>query len=62
MAFSTDDTLLREFLQSWPLERLRTMTLTQYTTAGDKDCFIRWLESDASTKGRPEAANRTMPV
>lgn len=44
MAFSTDDTLWREFLQVWPLERLRTMTLPQYTTAGDKDCFIYWLE------------------
>lgn len=44
MAFSTDDTLWREFLKVWPLERLRTMTLAEYTTAGDKDCFIYWLE------------------
>src|SRR5690349_3317729 len=44
MAFSPDDTLWREFLQVWPLERLRDMTLAQYTTAGDKDCFIYWLE------------------
>jgi 5-methylcytosine-specific restriction protein B len=44
MAFSTDDTLWREFLQVWPLERLRTMTLPEYTTAGDKNCFIYWLE------------------
>ena len=40
MAFSTDDTLWREFLQVCPLERLRDMTLAEYTTAGDKDCFI----------------------
>lgn len=44
MAFSTDDTLWRDFLQAWPLERLRTMTLPEYTTAGDKDCFVYWLE------------------
>ena len=44
MAFSTDDTLWREFLQVWPLERLREMTLAEYTTAGDKDCFVYWLE------------------
>jgi 5-methylcytosine-specific restriction protein B len=44
MAFSTDDTLWREFLQVWPLERLRTMMLPEYTSAGDKDCFIYWLE------------------
>jgi 5-methylcytosine-specific restriction protein B len=36
--------LWREFLQVWPLERLRTMTLQEYTTAGDKNCFIYWLE------------------
>jgi len=35
MAFNTDDTLWREFLRVWPLERLRTMTLPEYTTAGD---------------------------
>jgi hypothetical protein len=28
MTFSTDDTLWREFLRVWPLERLRTMTLS----------------------------------
>ena len=44
MAFSTDETLWREFLQAWPLERLRTMTLPEYTTAGDKECFVYWLE------------------
>lgn len=44
MAFNPDDTLWREFLRVWPLERLRDMTLAEYTTAGDKDCFIYWLE------------------
>lgn len=44
MAFSTDDTLWREFLQVWPLERLHTMTLPEYSTSGDKNCFVYWLE------------------
>src|SRR6185312_11217782 len=44
MAFSTDNSLWQEFLQAWPLERLRTMTLSEYTTSGDKDCFVYWLE------------------
>lgn len=33
------------FLQRWPLEKLNQLTLSQYTTAGDKDCFTQWLES-----------------
>lgn len=44
MAFSTDDSLWHDFLKAWPLERLRTMTLPEYTTAGDKNCFVYWLE------------------
>ena len=44
MAFSDDETLWNEFLQVWPIERLRTMSLAEYTTAGDKDCFVYWLE------------------
>jgi 5-methylcytosine-specific restriction protein B len=45
MAFSNDETLWDEFLAEWPLERLRTMTLPEYTQAGDKACFIYWIES-----------------
>jgi 5-methylcytosine-specific restriction enzyme B len=40
-----DDTAWREFLAEWPLERLRTMTLPEYTSAGDKSCFVYWLEA-----------------
>src|SRR4249919_1549666 len=45
MAFSTSDTLWQEFLDVWPLERLRVMTLAEYTTVGDKDSFSYWIES-----------------
>jgi len=44
MVFSTNDALRREFLQAWPIERLRTMSLSEHSTAGDKDCFVYWLE------------------
>lgn len=45
MAFSTNDALWQEFLQAWPLERLRTMSLSEYTAAGDKETFTYWMES-----------------
>lgn len=34
----------REFLSKWPLERLKTMTLEQYTAVGKKDSFCYDLE------------------
>jgi 5-methylcytosine-specific restriction protein B len=36
-------------LDAWPIERLRTMTLPEYTSAGGKDSFIFWLESQLDT-------------
>ena len=45
MAFSTNDALWQEFLQAWPIERLRTMSLSDYTAAGDKETFTYWMES-----------------
>lgn len=35
----------KAFLQRWPLESLPHMTLVQYAQAGNKDCFVYWLES-----------------
>lgn len=45
MAFSNDESTWDAFLTEWPVERLRTMTLDEYTSAGDKNCFVYWLES-----------------
>ena len=39
------------FLQKWPLESLPNLTLAQYSTAGDKDCFTQWLESKTEELG-----------
>jgi 5-methylcytosine-specific restriction protein B len=35
----------REFLAEWPLERLRSMTLPEYSHAGDSRTFTAWIES-----------------
>ncbi len=45
MPFSNDESLWDEFLAQWPIERLRTMTLGEYTKAGDKNCFTYWIEA-----------------
>lgn len=44
MAFDVSESQWDQFLSIWPLERLRTMSLEDYATAGSKDCFIHWLE------------------
>ncbi|WP_027897330.1 AAA family ATPase [Zestomonas thermotolerans] len=39
------------FLQRWPLERLPEISLAEYSTAGDDDCFVYWLESRTEELG-----------
>lgn len=51
MAFSEDQSAWDAFLAEWPLERLRTMSLDEYTKAGDKHCFTYWLESGLDQYG-----------
>lgn len=45
------DQLWNEFLSKWPIERLEVMTLPEYSTAGDKECFMNWLESRTTPLG-----------
>lgn len=33
------------FLREWPIERLRRMTLREYSAAGDGNTFTAWIES-----------------
>ena len=40
-----------EFLQRWPLEKLRTMTLAEYNQAGSQDTFCYWLEIKLDNMG-----------
>lgn len=43
--FKMEYALWDEFLSVWPLTRLATMTLDDYTEAGSKDSFTRWIEA-----------------
>ena len=33
-----------EFLESWPVDRVKKMTLKEYTEAGNPDAFTHWVE------------------
>lgn len=39
------DRIWTEFLELWPVEKVRVMTLEQYHTLNDPICFVRCLES-----------------
>ena len=40
-----------EFLKVWPLERVKNMTLEEYTKVGSKDTFTSWIESKLDSIG-----------
>ena len=40
-----------EFLNLWPLEKIKTMTLEEYTKVGSKDTFTYWIESKLDKMG-----------
>jgi len=40
-----------EFLSAWPLERVKTMSLAEYTNVGNKDTFIYWIEKRLDQMG-----------
>lgn len=45
------EALWKQFLERWPLESLRQMTLEQYSQAGSDDYFCRWLEKHTESLG-----------
>ena len=51
MEYQAQYALWDEFLQRWPLEKLRTMTLAEYNQAGSQDAFCYWLESKLDNMG-----------
>lgn len=51
MAFSEDQSAWDAFLAEWPLERLRTMALDEYTRAGDRYCSTEGIRD----RFRPKA-------
>ena len=49
--FQTQYALWDEFLTIWPRTRLDTMTLDEYTQAGEKNTFTHWIESLLNVTG-----------
>lgn len=45
------EALWTQFLERWPLESLRQMTLEQYNQTGSDDHFCRWLEKHTESLG-----------
>lgn len=43
---------LQEFLDIWPIDRVKKMTLEEYSNVGNKDTFCYWLEFEAENLGR----------
>ena len=43
--------LLKNFLETWPITRLKTMTLDEYTNNNRSDSFCYWLEAKTSELG-----------
>lgn len=49
--FQKQYALWDEFVTVWPVSRLATMTLDEYTQAGSKDSFTYWVESGLDELG-----------
>lgn len=43
--------LLKDFLDTWPIERLKTMSLDEYTNLNKEDSFCYWLEQRTNELG-----------
>lgn len=43
------DQKLEQFLERWPLEVVKKMTLTEYNKVGSKDTFCYWLEFETKS-------------
>ena len=48
---SNERDLWQEFKNVWPVDRVKTMTLPEYTNSGRKDTFTYWLESKLDKLG-----------
>jgi hypothetical protein len=45
------DKIWDEFLKAWPIERVRTMTLEEYSQAKNRDTFTYWIEAGTQDLG-----------
>ena len=51
MSEKTPSELWSEFVAAWPLERVREMTIEEYTNPNKDDAFIYWIECHLQTLG-----------
>jgi 5-methylcytosine-specific restriction endonuclease McrBC GTP-binding regulatory subunit McrB len=51
LSIAEREKLWDEFLESWPFERLATMSLGEYTKSQDKDSLCYWLEIKTESLG-----------
>ena len=49
--FANDYDLWDEFLRVWPLSKIKTMTIDEYTNVGSTETFTYWIESKISNLG-----------
>lgn len=51
IALEDANKLWDEFLEKWPVERLKSMSLSEYSNVGNKDTFTYWIESRLEPMG-----------
>lgn len=49
--------ILNEFLERWDIDTIKSMTLEQYVSVGDKDTFCQWLETKTKALGSIKGIN-----
>ena len=49
--------ILNEFLESWNIDTIKSLTLEQYVSVGDKDTFCQWLETKTRALGSIKGIN-----
>jgi len=49
--------ILHDFLESWTVDEVKRMTLSDYVSVGDKDTFCQWLETRTRELGSIKGLN-----
>ena len=44
MSTNQPNEIWNEFLKNWPIDKVKSMSLEQYTKSGDKTTFTYWVE------------------
>lgn len=49
--------ILHDFLDRWPIDKVKSMTLKEYVSVGDRDTFCQWLETKTKPLGSIKGIN-----